>query len=442
MVKNNNIRVSVSNPKRRDEDLLRSLNGGKISSQKVARHFARQTSEWQPKVFIKTFGCQMNSRDSEALSGLLRDKGFALIDDISKADVILFNTCSVRQHAEDKAWSELGRLKPSRYRKTSQNAKLNQKLKPIIGVIGCMAQNYKEEIFKRMPHVDMVVGPNDLLSIPLLIEAVQKEKSNPEWIDLPRPSKEGPKGLAVGTMERLQDFYVSNFRQEKGHGFVVISEGCSNFCSYCVVPFVRGRIHSRNYKDILDEIKRCVDLGIKDITLLGQNVNSYRNERVDFVKLLKMVNDIEGLEQFSFLTSHPKDTSVELFTAMRDLKKVKKQLHLPVQSGSDRILKMMNRGYTVKQYLELVDKYRQITAGTITTDIIVGFPGETESDFNLTYDLMCKAGFNAAYIFKYSPRTQTEAEGLKDDVPQKEKESRHKILLDLQKGISKKKKCA
>ena len=370
------------------------------------------------KVFVKTFGCQMNVRDSEALSGLLRDAGFKLIDSQKEADVILFNTCSVRQHAEDRVWSEVGRIK--KLKGANGNGKL------IIGVIGCMAQNHKDGIFKRSSNVDLVAGPNDLLSVPLLIKDIIKEKAQ---------------ALAVGTMEREQDFYVSDLRQEKDHAYVVISEGCSNFCSYCVVPFVRGRLHSRSPKNIIAEIEQTINKGIKNITLLGQNVNSYKFEETNFIKLLYMVEKIEGLKEFSFLTSQPKDTSEELFIAMRDLKKLKKLLHLPVQSGSDRILEMMNRGYTSSHYKKLINTYRKIVNGALSTDIIVGFPTETEDDFKETHDLLKDAEFDSAYLFKYSTRPHTEAEKLTDDVPLKEKERRHKILLDLQKSISKKKKC-
>lgn len=387
-----------------------------------------------PKVFIRTFGCQMNDRDSEALAGLLQDKGFVMVNSEKEADVILFNTCSVRQHAEDKVWSELGRISKMSPLDLSQKARqikaggtTSPKVKKkIIGLVGCMAQNYKQEIFKRAPSVDLVVGPNDLLSIPNLIKEIVKEKS---------------KSLAVSTMERQQDFYVSNFRWEKDHAYVVISEGCSNFCSYCVVPYVRGRLHCRAPEDIINEIKKTIDLGIKNITLLGQNVNSYRFNSCDFVKLLEMVNKIKDLKEFDFVTSHPKDTPDELFFAMRDLKKCKKSLHLPVQSGSDRILKLMNRGYDRAHYLNLIEKYRKIVGGGfLSTDIIAGFPTETKKDFQSTLKLLKQIEFDFAYIFKYSPRPHTKAEDLIDDVPQKEKERRHKILLDLQKDISKSKK--
>ncbi|HOX54332.1 MAG: tRNA (N6-isopentenyl adenosine(37)-C2)-methylthiotransferase MiaB [Candidatus Omnitrophica bacterium] len=370
------------------------------------------------RLYIKNYGCQMNVRDSEALAGLLQEAGFVMSDSPDDADVILFNTCSVREHAEERIWSNLGQLKKKHKRPVHK--------KPIIGVIGCMAQNYKDEIFRRAANVDLVAGPNDLLSVPILIKNIFKEKS---------------RALAVSTMEREQDFYVSNFRQDKNHAYVVISEGCSNFCSYCVVPYVRGRIHCRNFKDILDEINHTIALGIKDVTLLGQNVNSYRYDDVDFVKLLKIVNDIKELKQFSFLTSHPKDLSEGLLPAMRDLEKIKKSLHLPVQSGSDRILKMMNRGYDASHYRKLAGEYRRIVGGQLSTDVIVGFPTETEEDFKKTCDLFKEIQFDSAYIFKYSPRPHTEAEKMADDVPLREKERRHKVLLDLQKSISKGKRC-
>jgi len=210
-----------------------------------------------------------------------------------------------------------------------------------------------------------------------------------------------------------------------------------------VVPYVRGSLKNRNHKDILKEIEEAVDKGITSITLLGQNVNAYRaDEKVSFVDLLNMVNSIKGLKEFNFVTSHPKDTSLELFKAMQDLDKLKKYLHLPIQSGSDRILELMNRGYNRKFYLDLADTYRKIVNSAIlTTDIIVGFPSETDKDFRDTYNLAEEVGFDAAYIFKYSPRINTEAAKMADDVETKEKQRRHKLVLDLQKDISKKKKC-
>ncbi len=374
-------------------------------------------------VCIRTFGCQMNVRDSEVISGLLGKEGYEIIDEPDKADIILFNTCSVRQHAEDKVWSEIGRFKRIKGQSPSGTV-------PLIGVIGCMAQNYKEKIFERAPNVNFAVGPQDLHKIPEIIKKLSAEDF------FQRKIWETDGGI------RPEEIYHTGFYQDKQHAYIVISEGCSNYCSYCVVPYVRGELRNRNDKEILKEIEEAVDKGITKITLLGQNVNAYQYNDVDFVKLVGLVNLAEGLKEFSFITSHPKDASLDLFKTMASLEKLKKYLHLPVQSGSDRILKLMNRGYARKFYLDLIDNYRKIVKdGILTTDIIVGFPTETADDFLDTYNLVNDIKFDAAYIFKYSPRPHTEAERLVDDVDKKEKERRHKIILDLQKDISNKKKC-
>ncbi|MFC1804815.1 tRNA (N6-isopentenyl adenosine(37)-C2)-methylthiotransferase MiaB [Candidatus Omnitrophota bacterium] len=373
------------------------------------------------KVCIRTFGCQMNIRDSEVVYGLLKKNGFRMVEDPQEADIILLNTCSVRQHAEDKVWSEVGRFKT----KQRNNETTSQR---IIGIIGCMAQNYKEDIFKRAPNVAIIAGPTDIDKIPEAIKRVSQEP--------------GVRIIETQGRVRPEDIYHTGFYAEKKYSYVVISEGCSNHCSYCVVPYVRGELHNRKYKDIIKEIKKAVDQGIENVTLLGQNVNAYNDEEVDFVRLLGLVNQIKGLKEFSFITSHPKDVASGLFEAMQDLDKLRKYLHLPVQSGSDRILKLMNRGYTRKIYLDLAADYRRIVKGGIlTTDVILGFPGETESDFQDTYDLVREVGFNSAYIFKYSTRPQTKASEMIDDVSRQEKERRHKLILELQKDISRKEKC-
>jgi len=372
----------------------------------------------------------MNVRDSEVISGLLKAEGWKLIASPEEADVILFNTCSVRQHAEDKVWSEIGRYKKG---KPSSGAV------PIIGLVGCMAQYYKECIFERAPAIDFAVGPSDIHKIPEIIKRVTSHKSQVTSL-FERKIWETDGEI------RPEEIYHTGFYKDREHAYVVISEGCSNFCSYCVVPYVRGPLRSRDAKDIVREIEEAVAQGITRFTLLGQNVNEYQLSAVgsglsvDFIDLLKMVNGIKGLKEFSFVTSHPKDTTVNLFRAMADLGKLKKYLHLPIQSGSDRILKMMKRGYTRKFYLDLADKYRKIVrGGALTTDIIVGFPSETEKDFQRTYDLIKEVQFNAAFIFKYSTRPNTEAANFIDDVPKKEKERRHKLVLDLQKAISRRK---
>jgi len=372
------------------------------------------------KIYIRTFGCQMNVRDSEVICGLLRETNYQLTTNLDKADIVILNTCSVRQHAEDKVWSQLGRLK---------------KRQGIIGVVGCMAQNYKEKILERAPNVDFVVGPSDIHKIP---DIVKRFTSQRDLFEMKVWETDGG--------ERPDEIYHTGFYEDKEYAYVVISEGCSNFCSYCVVPYVRGALKNRHYKDILREIEEAVGQGITKITLLGQNVNAYQcelqsaNSEFDFVKLLEMVDQIKGLKEYGFITSHPKDTTLEVFQAMANLKKLKRYLHLPVQSGSDRILQLMNRGYTRKMYLDLVDNYRKmVPGGAITTDIIVGYPTEAEEDFQETYNLVKEVQFNAAYIFKYSVRPQTQAATLPDGVAKAEKERRHRLILELQKEISKKK---
>ena len=376
------------------------------------------------KVCIRTFGCQMNIRDSEVIAGLLETNGYQLTTKPEKADIIIFNTCSVRQHAEDKVWSELGKFK------TCEPTNLRTKER-IIGVIGCMAQNYKDKIFDRAPSVDFAVGPQDLHKIPGIIKKLTQGQCL-----FKRKIWETDGEL------RPEEIYHTGFYADKEQAYVVISEGCSNFCSYCVVPHVRGTLRNRKFKDILKEIKEAADFGKPKITLLGQNVNAYIYEDVNFVKLVKLVNSVKGLREFSFITSHPKDTTLDLFKAMADSEKLKKYLHLPVQSGSGRILKLMNRGYTKKFYLDLVDNYRKIVKdGVLTTDIIVGFPTDTDKDFQATYDLIRDVQFNAAYIFKYSVRPNTEAANVPDDIAREDKERRHRIILELQKEISLRKKC-
>ncbi len=353
----------------------------------------------------------MNVRDSEVICGLLKNAGYEIIDEPEKADIILFNTCSVRQHAEDKVWSEIGRYK-------------NKKV--IIGVAGCMASNYKEKVFEKAPNVSFCVGPSDLHEIPEIISKLIQQKN---LFELKIWETEGN--------ARPQEIYHTGFYEDKEHAYVVISEGCSNYCSYCVVPYVRGELKNRNYQDILSEIEEAVARGITKITLLGQNVNAYQHNDIDFGKLVGFVNSINDLEEFSFITSHPKDTSIDLFKAMADCDKLKKYLHLPVQSGSDRILKLMNRGYSRKFYLDLVDNYRKMVRnGILTTDIIVGFPSESEEDFKDSYNLVKDIRFNAAFIFKYSTRPHTEAVNFADNINKEEKERRHSLILDLQKEIS------
>jgi len=377
------------------------------------------------RLYIRTFGCQMNVRDSEVVCGLLKKAGYVLSDSCEEADIVIFNTCSVRQHAEEKVWSEIGRI-----------AKLSRRPKRIVGLIGCMAQNYKEHIFERSPQVDFAVGPADIGKMPEIIEKVASFRFQVSSKGLYEAKVWETEGEA-----RPEEIYHTGFYGDKEHAYVVISEGCSNFCSYCVVPYVRGGLRNRNVEDILREIKEAIDKGITRVTLLGQNVNAYQHGGVDFIKLLRLIDALAGLKEFSFVTSHPKDTSLGLFEAMQECVKLNKYLHLPVQSGSDRILKLMNRGYDRNKYLALADAYRKtVKGGLLTTDIIVGFPYESEADFHQTRDLLQEIQFDAAFIFKYSVRPNTQAATFMDDVPLKEKQRRHALILELQKKISKKTK--
>jgi tRNA-2-methylthio-N6-dimethylallyladenosine synthase len=379
------------------------------------------------KVFIRTFGCQMNVRDSEVICGLLQKAGYKISVVDQDADIIIFNTCSVRKHAEDRVWSLIGSYKGSK----------------IIGLVGCMAQNYKERAFERNESISFVVGPQDIGKIPEIVKSFEKTRT--PACRQAGSSKNGENPLLLerkiweteGTL-RPEEIYHTGFYQDTKHAQVVISEGCSNFCSYCVVPYVRGSLRHRKHKDILTEIREAVAQGITKVTLLGQNVNAYQDNQVNFIKLLQQVNALNGLKEFDFFTSHPKDAGVDFFKATRDLEKLSKRLHLPLQSGSDRILKLMNRGYLAKDYLALIDSYRKIVkGGLLTTDIIVGFPTETGTEFNQTCALIKKVRFNAAYIFKYSSRPGTEAAKFADQLKPNEIEKRHKKILDLQRGISK-----
>jgi tRNA-2-methylthio-N6-dimethylallyladenosine synthase len=289
--------------------------------------------------------------------------------------------------------------------------------------MGCTAQAYKEKAAGRAPILDFICGPGNEHEIPEIIK---------------RAVKSGRTIVATDKVNSPRPELFPEFRSKGRLAHVSISEGCDNYCSYCIVPYVRGRERSRAAEDIIKEVKDLASRGFDEIMLLGQNVNSYGH---DFIGLLEKLNGIDGIVKIRFMTSHPKDTGRELFEAIGSLSKVSKRLHLPVQSGSDRILKLMNRGYTRNKYLKLVDMYRKLVPeGEITTDIIVGFPSETKKDFDDTMLLIKKADFAGAYIFKYSPRPPAESCKLKDDVPSEEKDLRHAAILDMQRSMARKKK--
>ncbi len=402
------------------------------------------------RILLRTFGCQMNVRDSEVIYGLLNREGYRLTDDFRKADVIIFNTCSVRKHAEDRVFSLVGEYTKTKGKPLKNNQRRNNsgavfaKEAPLVGIVGCMAKNYGEAIFDKSPQVDFAVGPQDIDKIPGIIDKLLLDK-NSAVSSIKRKEKYhcGESALfkrkiwEIDGNIRPEEVYHTGFYEDKKHAYIVISEGCSNFCSYCIVPYVRGPIRNRKHKDILEEIKSALDNGIVSFTLLGQNVNAYKDEDVNFMKLLELANKLKEVKNINFMTSHPKDASSSLFQAISSLDKVEKSLHMPVQSGSDRILKLMNRGYTVKDYMGLVSSYRKIVkGGKISTDIIVGFPTEREDDFEDTVDLFKKAAFNSAFIFKYSPRPKTLAFQMNDSVDNKEKERRHAVMLKLYRGMA------
>ena len=368
---------------------------------------------------VVTFGCQMNAKDSERLAGMLTAMGFKNIDDEQKADVVLFNTCTVRENANERLYGRIGQLKQSY---------LSNKNK-IIGICGCMMQEKDEvELIKRKyPHIKLIFGTYNIYELPSLIyELLQNDKKLIKVYDEPVDIEE-------------------NLPADRKYSFkcgINIMYGCNNFCSYCIVPYVRGRERSRKKEDILNEIRQVANEGVVEIMLLGQNVNSYGNDleadnKITFPQLLKMVCEIDGIKRVRFMTSNPKDFSDELIEVMRTEPKICRQVHLPVQSGSNDILKKMNRKYTREHYLNLIQKIKEALPDvSISTDIIVGFPQETEKDFNDTLDLIQKSNFDNVFTFKYSKRTGTKAATMEGQVDEKVVDERFERLLTLTRTLS------
>ena len=369
------------------------------------------------KYIMNVFGCQMNERDAEVLAGYLQERGYEETNELGQADMVIINTCAVRQKAEEKVFGQLGKLK--KYK--TQNPEM------LIAVTGCMTQQEEvgKKIKNRYPYVDIVIGTHNLHEFPKLLDRVMDKHE--AVIDI-WPEEEGVvEGLPL-------------FRRSSLKAWVNITYGCNNFCSYCIVPYVRGRERSRKISDIVEEIKRLAQGGFKEVTLLGQNVNSFGKDLQDgtsFAKLLLALEEIDGIERIRYMTSHPRDTTPELIEIIRDSKKVCEHFHLPVQSGSNDILKAMNRGYTRQHYLHIVEKIRaEIPAAGITTDFIVGFPGETDDDFLQTLDLVKQVRFDAAFTFLYSPRRGTPAAEMPRQVSQKLKKERIYRLIEEQNAIS------
>jgi tRNA-2-methylthio-N6-dimethylallyladenosine synthase len=363
--------------------------------------------------FIRTYGCQMNELDSEIMVGQLEKRGLARIDDEETADLLIFNTCSIRDLAERKVMGKLGQLGRSKSRKS------------IIGVTGCMAMAKKESLFRKLPHVDFVIGTNNIGDLNTVLDEV---------IETGRQT--------IRTEDQFEENldYLAAKRDDPVKAFVSIIRGCDKFCTYCVVPYTRGQEVSRDPASIEEECRLLVDKGYKEITLLGQNVNSYGKDKPEwntlFHDLLYRLDKIKGLERIRFMTSHPVDITVQLMEAIRDLPSMCEFVHFPLQAGSSRILKKMHRIYTVDQYLEKVALLRKIVPNVaLGTDIIVGFPTETEEEFQMTYDLFKQIRYSVAFIFAYSARKGTPAFRWKDDISEEVKQERLQRLLSLYQEI-------
>ncbi len=373
--------------------------------------------------FIQTFGCQQNDHDSEIAAGILEEAGFVQATSIEEADIALFNTCSVRANADDRFFGHVGRLKP-----------IKREGKPIIGVFGCMMEQkiHRDVIFESFSHVDFLLGAGAMELLPYALTEVIQGSRGKRTLDLTHQATDVfGEGMPV--------------KRERGHrALITIMTGCNNFCSYCIVPYTRGREKSRSYDDIMKEARKAVGEGAQEIMLLGQNVNSYGNDlrklkqaSPSFAKLLRDVSEIENLGIVRYMTSHPKDLSDELIDTIGRYPVIEPHIHLPLQSGSDVILKKMNRRYTAEHYLELVEKLRLSRPGiTLTTDLIVGYPGETEEDFRATLALMETVRFDAAFTFFYSPRIGTPAADIYEEEEQAQVKERFERLVRLQNDIS------
>ncbi len=382
------------------------------------------------RLYIETVGCQMNMLDSELVVAALRREGYQLVDNAREADAVLFNTCSVRQHAEDKIYSALGRLKHAK----------RENPEKVIGVLGCMAQKDQRLVFERAPFVDLVVGPGQLHQVPALIEEIRCGGSRQLAVSIGRQG--GKRADVQESFESYDPLRTPEMRPSPYQAFVRIVIGCDKFCTYCIVPSVRGPEQSRSPRHILIEAEKLAGEGCREITLLGQTVNSYRytfgGKTTRLADLMAMLSEVDGLERLRFVTSFPNDMTDDLLQAVRDLPKAMPYLHVPVQSGSNRMLGRMKRMYTVEQYREMMDRIRRIVPeAAVTSDFIVGFCGETDEDFQQSVDLLREQRFKNSFIFKYSARPGTKGAKLyEDDVSDEVKKQRNNRLLAFQNEIS------
>lgn len=370
-----------------------------------------------PKAFVHTYGCQGNVADSERIKGSLSLMGYVMTEDKEEADLILYNTCAIREHAEDRVFGNVGAIK--RLKQTNPNL--------IIALCGCMMQqeHIREKIYNSYPFVDIVFGTHGQYKLPEILKAYLT-RGKRVFADMTETNE-----IAEG---------VPALRDNSAKAWLPIMYGCDNFCSYCVVPYVRGRERSRKSEDIIAEAKQIIAEGYKDITLLGQNVNSYGkglDEDINFSKLIRQINDLDGEFTIRFMTSHPKDCTKELIDTIAECEKASKHIHLPFQSGNNRVLKEMNRRYTRKQYLELINYAKEKIEGlSLTSDVIVGFPGETYEEFCDTLSLIKEVGFTSLFTFIFSCRKGTKAAQMPDPVSREEKNKWFKELCDLQESIA------
>jgi len=370
------------------------------------------------KVFLETYGCQMNEYDSELVKAILAKKEYTFVKDELDADIVMLNTCAIREHAHRKIY---GRVHDIRHKRNGKPVK--------IGILGCMATNLRTDLLENKNlDIDFIAGPDSYKRLPNLIAESYGEREGSKPFD-----------LTLSEFETYSDVYPA--REEGVNAWIAVMRGCNNFCTFCVVPYTRGRERSRSVENVIEEARRLAADGFKQITLLGQNVNSYRHGDDDFADLMQAVSRVEGIERIRFTSPHPKDFPEKFLKLMAENPKICKQIHMPLQAGSSRVLDAMNRTYTREEFLALVDKARQMVPGVaLSTDIIVGFPTETDAEFEETVEVMNQVQFDSAFIFKYSERKGTIAQRkMPDDVPDAIKTERIVRLNDLQNEISLKK---
>ncbi len=381
-------------------------------------------------VYIKTVGCQMNVLDSEMVVADLKRHGYTVVDTPDEADLLLYNTCSIREQAEEKTYSALGKLRDTKARHPDKK----------IGVLGCMAQKDQAVIFRRAPFVDMVVGPGQLHTLPQLISNIDAGQGRQMAVSLSRT--DGKQAVVARSHETFDPLRDPSMRPTPFQAYLRIQIGCDKFCTYCVVPNTRGPEQGRSPAEILSEARILAEQGCREITLLGQTVNSYRhrgdNGDTDLAALLEQLHEIDGIERLKFVTNYPKDMTERLLTTVRDLPKCSPYLHVPAQSGSDEVLKRMKRGYTISEYMEMFERIeRLLPEAAVSSDFIVGFCGETDEDFQKSVKLIERCRFKNSFIFQYSVRGGTKAaERLEDDVPREVKAARNNELLAVQDAIA------